>query len=822
MTWEELEAADPFELLTMSAGFIRQFPPVAVDGTLTIGMAAHGNILTTLFALRAILASVTGDFELILVDDASPDETGKLFEMVSRVHRNTKVFRFSQNIEYSGSLNTILSHAGGDKILFVSNDIFITPSFIRQILAVAELEPQAGLVRGCSNFVDNGLPLHTIKDCGELDDFSALFDYSRQRAEGFGVSRHDDPFLTGDAFLTTRALLNRIGFIDPLFYGYFADHDLGVRARRAGFRPRLAMGAFAWHQHGSNMDYLQSAQKEKKVRDRWARVNENWARFKEKYRLPVSLPYQGMRRIPWDGLTSATGTTDGLTIHAPCDHRHFLVPTVPESIEWRRYRATELAKRARQYSNLARLTEAIKLCRAALKLDPENIDALTVLGTATVYQGRLSEGMKVFRRAVKLSPSSSKPHSNLLLCMNYSEACSQPEIYRESLRWASLHVPQTPASPDSSVRRQRSRIRIAYLSPDFRNHSVSFFFAPLLKQHDREKFEIYCLSDSLHSDAVTEKLMALCDGWRDIARLNLDEVEKVIGEIQPDILVDLAGHTGHDIRLPLFAKRLAAVQVTWLGYPNTTGLGAMDYRLSDAVTDPLDSRDGSFYSEQLYRLPGGFLCYEPPEKAPDVAALPLLENGHITFGSFNMLPKITDAVITVWSEILRRIPDARLIVKNHYLRDQATARRLLAKFQKQGINGERIDLFPSDSGLWEHLGHYGTIDIALDTFPYNGTTTTCESLFMGVPVVTLSGERHSGRVGLGILAGIGLPELVALDSEEYVRIALHLAGQASSLAKLRKSLRGKLTASQLCDAAAFTGFMETAFSEMLAEKQSKQ
>lgn len=818
MTWEELEAADPCDLLTMPPGFTRQFPPAVANATLTIGMAACGNIQTTLFALRAVMASVCGDFELILVDDASPDETGKLFEMVSKVHGNTRVFRFTDNIEYSGSLNTILSHAHGDHILFVSNDIFITPAFVSQLLTVAEREPNAGLVRGCSNFVDNGLALHTIKDCGDLDNFSSLFEYSRQRSETFGACCHDDPFLTGDTFLITRVLLNKIGFIDPRFYGYFADHDLGVRARKAGFRPLLAMGAFAWHQHGSNIEYLNPTEKEKKVKARWARVNENWARFKGKYGLHAHLPYQGMRRIPWDGLVSAS-ETDELSMYPPCDHTRFMVPCDPHSVEWHRHRATELAKRAKIYTNASRVTDAIMLCREALKIDPENNDAMTVLGSALVYQGRHTEGMKMFRRAVKQSPQSTKSYSNLLLSMNYLDACSQQSIYRESRRWAMLHAPiQEIASQPASII-QRSRIRIAYLSPDFRNHSVSFFFLPLLKNHDREKFEIYCLSDALYPDDVTNKMMALCDGWRDISRLDTDEVEKSIREIRPDILVDLAGHTGHIIRLPLFSKHLAPVQVTWLGYPNTTGITAMDYRLTDALTDPADSTDTSCYSEQLYRLPGGFLCYEASESAPSVTALPMLKNGYVTFGSFNMLPKITDKVIAAWSEIIKQTPGARLVLKNHYFRDLETSQCLIRKFRKQGVNEERIELIPADIDISTHLARYGMIDIALDTFPYNGTTTTCEALFMGVPVVTLSGVRHSGRVGTGILSRIGLHELIASNSQEYVRIALRLAEDVASLSKLRNSLRGVMLDSPFCDAIAFTRSMETAFRQMLSDSK---
>ena len=821
MTWEELEAADPFDLLTMPFGFSSQFPPTHVNASLTIGMAAYGNFQTTLFALRAVLASVRGDFELILVDDASPDETGKLFELVATVHHNTKVFRFTQNAEYSGSLNTILSHARGTHILFVSNDIFITPAYVSQLLEVANVRPDAGIIRGCSNFVDNGLITHNIRDCGELDNFEALFSFAASRSENYHLHCLDDNFLTGDAFLVTRNLLEKIGYLDPDFFGYFADHDLGIRARGHGFRPQLALGAFAWHQHGANIEYLKPAEKEQKIRSRWARVNENWARFKQKYGLPPSLPYQGMRRIPWDGLASVAENGD-LPVPPPTDQKMFLVPVKDDSREWRRYRATQLAKRAQVYTNASRVTDAIRLCRKAIALDSENVDAMIALGSALVYQGRLSEGMKEFRRAVRLSPTAVKAHSNLLLCMNYSDRCTQQAIFRESQKWSASHGLPALGNDFGHGSSRRARVRIAYLSPDFRKHSVSFFFTPLLKHHDRNSFEVYCLSDVLCPDAVTERLMALSDGWRDISRLDTAEAERVVREIKPDILVDLAGHTGQSIRLPLFSRRLAPVQVTWLGYPNTTGLGTMDYRLTDSLADPDDAHDSIYYSERLYRLPGGFLCYEPPENASDVAPPPLLHNGYITFGSFNMLPKITDSAIEAWSSLLQQVPNSRIILKNHYFRDGTAARHIFRRFQRNGITGERIELLPADVDPLTHLNRYGQIDIALDTFPYNGTTTTCEALWMGVPVITMCGGRHASRVGASILTRVGLADCISNTVDGYVSAALRLSRDSLELENMRYSLRGQMQRSPLCDGSGFAKAVETFYCDVLQKYSQSQ
>lgn len=815
MNWNELTRCDPEELFHLPRTFTEQFPPVHCDSLLTVGMAAHGNITTTLFALRALLASMNGSFELILVDDASPDETGTLFELLPNVHGNTKVFRFTKNVEYSGSLNTILSHASGEQIIFISNDIFVTPAYIRQLLAVVKRKPAAGIVRGCANFVDNGLLTHSVKDCGDLSNFDALFSYSVNRAKEFADQTLDDPFLTGDAFLISRQVLNAIGYLDSRFYGYFVDHDLGVRARQAGFNPQLALGAFAWHQHGANMDYLDQRAREEKLRSRWARVNENWARFKGKYQLPVAMAYQGMRRIPWDGL-SALPLGEKIL---PCNHADFCLPQ-PGTDAWCSYRAVTLANQARKLMHAASLDAAENLCKTALDLSKDCPAALTVLGSVQVYQGRVEAGIRTFRRTIRLDPGNIKAHSNLLLSMNYAQDCSQEVLFRESRRWDELHG--AFAAPVESTPSSRSRIRIGYISPDFRRHSVGYFLMPLLEKHDHTKFEIFCFSDVGAPDDVTRQMMALADGWRDISGLGNDEVETVIREVAPDILVDLAGHTGQVIRLPLFARRLAPVQVSWLGYPNTTGLQSMDYRLTDEVADPIERPSDRFCTEKLIRLADGFICYRPPGEAPAVAPLPALTNGYITFGCFNMLPKIQDVMISAWCDILHKTPNSRLILKNHYLRDIPTAQRLSRKFAHYGIKNDQLLLLSSDPDTASHLAHYNQVDIALDTFPYNGTTTTCEALWMGVPVITRYGDSHASRVGTSICAMLGHEEFSAETNDDYRDISCRLATDIGFLDTIRKTLRKKMLQSTLCDELSFVRRIEAFFVKAVQPKIDSQ
>ncbi|OGU08486.1 MAG: hypothetical protein A2X82_14850 [Geobacteraceae bacterium GWC2_55_20] len=795
MTWEKLDKTDPAELLLIDPELGKKFPPLILDSSITIGMAAYGNMDTTLIALRSLLASVTGDYELILVDDASPDNTGKLFELVLYLHKNTKLFRFPKNIEYSGSLNTILSHASGNRIIFLSNDIFVSPSYINELLFVSDVYNDSGLVRGCSNFVDNRLITHNVNDCGELNNFIDLFTYARARSERYKCVWFDDPFLTGDAFLITRQLLEKVGYLDRRFLGYFVDHDLGVRARQAGFRPRLAIGAFAWHQHQANFDYLPNYEKQKKLDRRWARVYENWAVFKQKYGLPAYMGYEGVRRIPWDGLAQLQMSD----YPPPCDNSRFCLPVL-ETSGWRKYQVSTMSEQASKTMYSGNLLEAESICYKALQLESDNSSVLTTLGTIQAYQGKLDAAIKTYRNTLKLDPSNMKAHSNLLLCMNYNETSSQQAIYRESRIWEKHHF--SAKKMNLPVRLPRSRIRIAYISPDFRRHSVGFFLLPLLENHDRNIFEIYCLSDTKKNDDMTKKMLALVDGWRDISLLTDDEAASVICEVAPDVLIDLAGHTGETIRLGLFTRRLAPVQVTWLGYPNTTGLTSMDYRITDAIADPLGVSD-KLYSEQLVRIADCFLCYKPPEDAPEISVLPALTNGYITFGSFNMLPKIQEGTVKAWCQLLNHIPNSKLLLKNHYFRDDATVNRIVERFKKYGITGDRLIIKPSDPDTKTHLAQYGNIDVALDTFPYNGTTTTCEALWMGVPVITLSGGRHSCRVGESLLAAVGMSCNTANSVEEYLEKAVSIASKLDALSHLRSCLRMKMKDSVLCSAKSY-------------------
>ena len=290
--------------------------PIELNERISIGVSAYGNAKTTKHCLRSILDNINGDYELLLVDDCSPDggEINNLFEEVAKEHKNTKRFKFTKNLEYSGSLNCILSHAEGERIFFVSNDIFITPTYVQALLAVADNNSDVGIVRGRSNFVDNGKSTHNIdvsKDIKHFDDITTFGKnlYSIEKNAFFAEN-----YLTGDAFLTKREVVSKIGTFDPLFYGYFADHDYGIRVIRSGYKLAVAKGAFAYHHQDANFDYLDTENRDNKLNARWAKVMENWARFKLKYDLPVNLLYSSINDIDWDGLNNQQCEKDGLFI----------------------------------------------------------------------------------------------------------------------------------------------------------------------------------------------------------------------------------------------------------------------------------------------------------------------------------------------------------------------------------------------------------------------------------------------------------------------------------------------------------------------------
>ena len=465
-----------------------------------------------------------------------------------------------------------------------------------------------------------------------------------------------------------------------------------------------------------------------------------------------------------------------------------------------------LFKLGNLYWLMGRLTDAEYCFNQVLARTPRDAQALSNLGLVRQEEGNPVQAERFYRAAIESDPGYVDARSNLLLCLNYQDECSPELVFREHVAWAQAVVAAIPRRTVAYPANAHTRLRVGYISPDFKTHSVTYFFEPLLKHHDSSSFEIFCYDDANRPDAVTQRLRARCEHWRIIAGASDADVEKVIRQDEIDILVELAGHTA-DNRLRLLARRVAPIQVTYLGYPNTTGIAAIDYRITDPVADPVGMTD-RFNCELLARLPVAW-CYLPAQDAP-----PLIERtsaGSVTFGSFNKIAKLSERAVRTWSRVLQEVPRSSLLLKCSALNDLEVAGRLKHRFVQCGITTERIRTVGFAKDNREHMAMYGEVDIALDTFPYCGTTTTCEALYMGVPVVTLSGNSHVGRVGASLLSALGRKEWIANSEDRFVEIARELADDFPRLARLRKSLRDEMAASPLLDGLKFTQTLENLY-----------
>ena len=460
------------------------------------------------------------------------------------------------------------------------------------------------------------------------------------------------------------------------------------------------------------------------------------------------------------------------------------------------------------------LEDSIAACRQAIALKPESAVAHSNLGNALRDQGRYDEAIAAYRTAIALKGDLAETHSNLVFAMNYHPGCDAEAIANEHRRWDLMHAEPLKGFivPYVNNRTSERKLRIGYLSPDFRAHSVSFFLEGLLASHDPREVEVFCYSSVARPDLLTEHLRGLVPHWRDILCNSDEEAANLIRQDAIDILVDLAGHTA-DNRLLIFARKPAPVQVTWLGYPATTGLDAMDWRLTDALADPPGTTE-HLHAERLFRLPGCAWCFRAADEAPPVSAAPMLQAGRLTFGCFNSQPKITTPMLRLWAEILLAVPGSRLLLKNRFLRDASTRQRTQAALGDFGIAAQRIELVEQAQELADHLATYSQVDIALDTFPYHGTTTTCEALWQGVPVITLAGKTHASRVGVSLLTNVGLSEFIATTPDEYVERAVALAADLPRLAALRQGMRARMQASPLMDAPRFARKIEAAYREI--------
>ena len=475
---------------------------------------------------------------------------------------------------------------------------------------------------------------------------------------------------------------------------------------------------------------------------------------------------------------------------------------------------------ASAHSAAGHLVKAEELCNRVLERQPDNISALVTLGSCYSTRGESAEAVRLYERILALDKNQWGIGSNILFEQNNVPSVGRELAFQWHREWAQkLEQPFLERySPAQLAERfahwdknPNRKLRIGYVSGDFVNHPVGTLLRDVLQRHDKSRFSIHCFSMVARPEDVLPELRAAADVWEDVFLLDDDELENRIQATKIDILVDLSGHTAFH-RLPVFARKPAPVQVEWIGYFHSTGMQSMDYFITDPHTTPPNG--GQLFSETPIYLPHTRFCYGPAAYAPEVAAPPVLEKGFITFGSFNRLAKVTDEVVAAWCQILHAVPRSRMVFKAAALAEESIAKRFSARFAQHGIDASRLELRET-SPHPDMLAQYGDIDIALDTFPFNGGATTLEALWMGVPVVTIAGDTVVSRQTISALANIGLDETLAFaDRDAYVQGAIALAHDHDRLKALRETIRPRMAASPLRQSEAFTRDLETLYRQM--------
>ncbi|HEY4030023.1 MAG TPA: tetratricopeptide repeat protein [Caulobacteraceae bacterium] len=504
----------------------------------------------------------------------------------------------------------------------------------------------------------------------------------------------------------------------------------------------------------------------------------------------------------WHGLGGALGSMDDFA-GAEAAYRKALA-LAPEAFEARTNLGQALQRQGR-------LDEAIEAYGVALSQAPNSALIQYNVGVVTQLSGRPAEALTHYRRALALQPDYHTAHSNILLALNYLPEVDPQALLAEHRAFDGQQtrrfLPAQPSWPND--RDAGRRLRIGYVSGDFRIHPVGSYLVGPLEQHDRGALEVFCYSASDQKDAVTSRIAAAADGWRDIWQMTDEQAAALVRQDGIDILVDLAGHTDNNRPL-LFARKPAPVQASWLGYPGTTGMSAIDYLVMDACTAPPGT---DWAVESVVRLPHGRFCYTPPAYAPDVAAPSARPDGAVVFGSFNNMAKIGPRVAQLWARVLDAAPGSRLLLKWKELDQPNVRRRVSEAFAEAGVGPDRLELraaSPHEAMLTE----YADVDIALDPFPFCGGVTSSEALWMGVPVVTLPQDRIASRQTLAFLHGLGLDELAAESEDDYVRIAAALAADVARRAELRQTLRPRMAAAPMNDAKVFARGLEAAYRQM--------
>lgn len=457
-----------------------------------------------------------------------------------------------------------------------------------------------------------------------------------------------------------------------------------------------------------------------------------------------------------------------------------------------------------------RIDEAIEAFERARELSPRNTTILANLAWAWSLGWRVDEALDLMRGVVRNDPTDLEARKLLAFLLAYSDTATPQELFEthvpfgEQYQAMAARVNLPPIPPGTPI--EGRAIRVGLLSPDFREHPVARFVESLLVGHDRSRMVLHCYSTSRWQDETTARLRAIADGWTEVWAMGEPDAARTIRADDLDVLVDLCGHTAGG-KAGILVLRAARKQVNYLGYPNTTGIATMDARFVDAITDPMGF--DAYVTERLVRLSPCFLCYSPSSAARSVPPRgPTTPEQPITFGSFNTLRKLTPRLMTTWCEILRRVPNSRLLLKNSGVNSAGVGRLVLGELARLGIGESRVELLGRMPDETDHYRAYHRLDIALDTSPYNGTTTTCDALWMGVPVVTMLGDRHVSRVSASLLNAAAAADLVARDTAGYVDLAVALAGDAARRNEHHATLRERMERGPLCGAAAFSSEFE--------------
>ncbi len=463
------------------------------------------------------------------------------------------------------------------------------------------------------------------------------------------------------------------------------------------------------------------------------------------------------------------------------------------------------------------MNRALEYATKALTMTPENAGCLFNISNVYMDFGLPSDSAVHYAKALEYDRENASSESSFCFNSNYIDTLSREELFKQHVTWGEKYIERHRAERlvHKNSAEPHRRIRLGFISPDLCIHPVGYFFKPVFMCLDKNEFETFLYYNNFDDkpiDTFSHDFKERADHWYEIQKKERKELAEFIHSHEIDILIDLAGHScGH--KLLAMAYKPAPIQMTWLGYPNTTGSSAIDYRIVDGITDPVEHQ--AISAEKLLQLPCGFNCYNMPYKFPEMAAeIPVVKNGYITFGSFNNTCKHTPTILQLWGRIVHSIPNARLVFKDKFLALQKTRNYILENVCSAGLEPSRVQFLDFSASNYEHIEQYTQIDIALDPHPYNGTTTTCEALLMGVPILTRLGDRHASRVTASVLSRIGLDDWVARDEEHLVELAHEKAANIQALRELHPTLRQRMLESTVCDAPRFTQQFEASLREV--------